>query len=99
MTDDDLDFLLSAPLEEVGDAGFSVAVAARIERQAWWRERVMLYAPIAAAAAVVPLLPLDEVTDAALRFSTQIANSSAVALAAAAIVLTFAVDRRLREAA
>lgn len=99
MTEDDLDTMLSAPLEEVADAGFSARVAARIERRAWWRERVTLYAPIAAAAAAVPFLPLREVTDTALRLSPEFANSGALALAAAALVLTLTAERGLREVA
>lgn len=97
MNDDDLDALLSTPLDDVADAGFSARVGARIEKQAWWRERLALFAPVAAAAAIVPFLPLREFTDAALRVSPLLADSSALAFAAAALALTISLDQRFRD--
>ncbi len=99
MTDDDLDALLCAPLEDVADDGFSGRIAVRAGRQAWWRERLTLFAPVAAVAALVPFLPGEQLTETALRLSPILANSGAVALAVAALILTLSFERRLRESA
>ncbi|HWA90393.1 MAG TPA: hypothetical protein VG889_10180 [Rhizomicrobium sp.] len=99
MTDDDLDRLLSAPLDTVADNGFSSQVVARAEKGEWWRERIALFAPVAAAAAIAPFLPLRELTEAALRISPLLANSSAIAAAAAALALTLTLERRFNESA
>jgi len=98
MTDDELDTLLCAPLEELADDGFSVKVAARTERAAWWRERFALFAPVAAAAALAPFLPGEELTRAALRLSPELANSGAAAFGIGVLVLTLALEKRFREA-
>lgn len=81
---DDLDILLSQPLDAVPDDGFSARILATVERKAWWRERVTMLAAAAAAAAVLPFVPAGEL--------------GAVALAAGALTLTFAFEQRLREA-
>ena len=99
MTDDDLDQLLSAPLDEVADCGFSARTVVRVEKREWWREHIALFAPVVAIAAIAPFLPLREVSDVALRISPMLADSSAVAAAAAAIVLTLSFERRLSESA
>jgi len=95
---DDLDILLAEPLPEVADDGFSARVVSKIERAAWWRERVTLFAPVAAVAAVLPFLPGDELTQVALKLTPIFAESGAVALAAAALALTLTLERRLSEA-
>jgi len=98
MNESDLDRLLSVPLDDVADAGFSAKLAARIEKRNWWRERVTLFAPVAAAAAIVPFLPLREFTDTALRVSPLLADSSALALAGAVLALTISLEQRFRDA-
>jgi hypothetical protein len=99
MTDDDLDQLLAAPLGGVADSGFSARTVMRIEKREWWREHIALFAPVVAAAAIAPFLPLRALTEAALRISPVLADSSAVAAAVAAIVLTLSFERRLSESA
>jgi hypothetical protein len=95
--DCELDAMLSAPLAEVPDDGFSARVLARTASRASWRDRVTLFAPVAAVAAVLPFVPGAKLTDAALHVTPLIANSAALSLAAAAIVLTLSLDARLRE--
>jgi|SRR6185312_1220056 len=97
MTEDDLDILLSKPLDEVADDGFSMRVATKLQRAAWWREHVMLYAPVAAVAAVVPFLPGEEITAVALRLTPLLAQSGAIAFAAGVLALTITFEQRFRE--
>lgn len=97
MTEADLDTLLCEPLPAMADDGFSAKVVNRLERAAWWRERLTLFAPVAAIAAVVPFLPGEELTHAAMRLSPEIANSGAIAFAVGLIVLTLSLEKRFRE--
>ena len=99
MNDTDLDALLSAPLRDVADAGFSARVALAVARRESWRERLTTYAPVAAIAAVVPFLPGTQIADAASHLTPLIANSVALSIAAAALALTISLDTRLREPA
>lgn len=94
----DLDDMLSEPLEAVADDGFTKRVAAANQR-AVWRERLTLFGPVAAIAALVPFLPVEEFTSAAVRLTPLLANSSAVAFAAAMLALTLSLDAKLRDAA
>ena len=97
MNDDDLDALLSAPLPELADTGFSTRVASKIaERQGWW-DRLTVFAPVVAVAAALPFVPAARLTDAALHVTPLIANSAALSIAAAALVITISVEQRLRE--
>jgi hypothetical protein len=97
MNESDLDALLSAPLRVVADAGFSARVAVAVARRESWRERLTTYAPIAAIAAVVPFLPGAQIADAASHLTPLIANSVALSIAAAALILTISFEQRLRE--
>jgi hypothetical protein len=99
MNDDALDRLLSEPLGEVADSGFSARTVVRLERQAWWRERAALLLVLAGGGAIVPLPSLHELTEAVHRLSPMLASSSAVAAAAAALALTLSFERRLAESA
>ncbi len=98
MNDDDLDAMLSAPLGEVADGGFSSRVLSRVTAYTAWRERLTMYALVVAAAAVVPFLPGAQFAHAAMHLTPLIADSSAIAIAAAALVLTLSFDQRFREA-
>ena len=97
MDDANLDALLAAPLDDVADDGFSSRVAARViqtqERHAWFT----MLAPMLALCALVPFLPLEEFTHAMVRVTPVIANSGAISLALAVLILTFMIDQRLRE--
>ena len=97
--DRELDAMLSAPLAEMADDGFCARVLARTTTRVSWRDRLMPFAPVAAVAAVLPFIPGAKLTDAALHVTPLIANSAALSLAAAALVLTLTVDRNLRDAA
>ncbi|GEM_PF-1986846 len=97
MNDGDLDALLSTPLGDVADAGFSKRVALAVAQREGWRERLTTYAPIAATAAVVPFLPGAQIAEAASHLTPLIANSVALSIAAAALILTISFEQRLRE--
>jgi hypothetical protein len=97
MNDDGLDALLSAPLPDVADAGFSTRVATKIATRQSWLDRVTLYTPIAAAAAVVPFLPGAKLGEAAARITPMIANSAGLSIAAGVLVLTILFEQRLRD--
>ncbi|MBV8976054.1 MAG: hypothetical protein JO261_01455 [Alphaproteobacteria bacterium] len=100
MTDDrELDALLSEPLAEVFDRGFSARVTARIERRAAWLDSAMFWAPLAVAAVAIPFLPVQELSAAVQRISPEIAGSGALAFAAAIMALTLSLDRSLQERA
>ena len=97
MDDANLDALLAAPLDDVADNGFSSRVTARViktqERRAW----LTMLVPIVALCALVPFLPLEEFTHAIVRVTPMIANSGAISLALAVLILTYMIDQRLRE--
>ncbi len=95
--DENLDALLATPLAAVADNGFSSRVTARAmqtqERRGW----LTMLVAVVALCALVPFLPLDEFTHAVLRLTPVIANSAAISLALAVLILTFMLDQRLRE--
>lgn len=95
--DDRLDAMLAAPLAPVADDGFAARVAAARSRAAW-RERLTMFGPVAAIAALVPFLPAGEFTGAALHLTPLLA-SGPVAFALGLLALTLSLDARLREAA
>jgi hypothetical protein len=97
MTDDDLDAMLAVPLGDMADAGFSSRVLSRVTARTAWRERLTMYAPVAAAAAVIPFLPGAQFAHAAVHLTPLIADSGAIAIAAAALALTMSLDQRFRE--
>jgi hypothetical protein len=93
----DLDTILSAPLADVPDHGFSLRVADRIEARALRNERLTWGIPALAAAAVAPFLPLREITGTVVHLGPALAGSTALSLAAAAIILTLSLEQRFRE--
>ena len=95
--DSKLDAMLSAPLEDVADGGFSAGIAHRIERQEVWSERFVWGIPALAACALAPFLPVREFTDTVLHLGPAIADSTALSLAAAALVLTISFEQRFRD--
>ena len=95
--DGKLDTMLSTPLEDVADEGFSAHVMHHIERDDAWRERLVLGIPALAACALAPFLPVEEITHTFLRLGPAIASSAAFSIAAAALVLTISFEQRYRE--
>ena len=97
-----IDDLLSQPLPSVPDNGFSRRVMMRV--RAAESRRMVLYATAAAAAAtlVCLLVPMDVISTRVLGvISTQVSaaivqigSSTAVGLAAAAMLLTYLWDRQ-----
>jgi hypothetical protein len=94
MNDERLDALLRTPLAPVDDAGFSAAVMARMAPAshplAWLEIAVLAVSALLA----LMFLPTRAVTDVAVQLSTQLANSTAAAMACLAIVATVYLLRR-----
>ena len=89
---DELDILLSQPLPSVADDGFSARVMARVHRHR--RLRFAVAAAYVAVCVVLTflLLPVQSV-GAELNFViTQVASSTAVSLAVAALILTLVLE-------
>jgi hypothetical protein len=98
MTDDrNLDVLLSVPLADVTDDGFSMRVGNRIARREMWSERLVWGVPAFAAVALAPFVPVQEFTDTVMRLGPAVASSAAISLAAAALVLTISFEQRYRD--
>jgi hypothetical protein len=97
MNDDGLDVLLSTPLSDVADAGFCARVTTKIATRQSWLDRVTLYTPIVAVAAVVPFLPGAKLGEAAAHITPLIANSAGLSIAAGVLVLTILFEQRLRD--
>jgi hypothetical protein len=97
MDDRNLDVLLSAPLADVADDGFSMRLGNRIARREVWSERFVWGVPALAAAALAPFVPVQELTDTVTRLGPAMAGSAAISLAAAALVLTISFEQRYRE--
>ena len=98
MIDDaNLDAMLSAPLDGVADAGFSLRVANAIERRQSWRERLTWIVPLLAAAIAAPFLPTQRMAEAAFQLGPALAGSLAVSVAAGILVLTITFEQRYRD--
>jgi len=93
----DLDTLLSAPLPDVPDNGFSLRVIDKIEARETWRERLTWGLPALAACAVAPFVPLRELTGTVVHLGPTLAGSGALSLAAGIIILTLTLEQRFRE--
>jgi hypothetical protein len=95
MNDDRLDALLQAPLAPVADAGFSASVMARVGRAAhplaWLEIGVLALSALLA----VFFLPVRAAIDVAVQLSTQLANSTAAAMACLAIAVSMFLLRAL----
>ncbi|HVU21139.1 MAG TPA: hypothetical protein VHE09_10435 [Rhizomicrobium sp.] len=94
---DDLDTLLSASLSDVADNGFSLRVMEKIDARELWRERLTWGLPALAACALAPFVPLREFAVAVVHIGPALAGSTALSLAAAAIILTLSLEQRFRE--
>ena len=91
----EIDDLLSQSLPAVEDGGFSMRVVRRIEAEQM-RERMATIVVVAVCAAVVLLfLPVPAINLAIRYLISQLAGSTAVAAAVAAVVLTLAAERQL----
>ena len=93
----DLDTLLSAPLPDLPDNGFSLHVVNKIEVRETWRERLTWGLPALAACAVAPFVPLRELTGTVVHLGPALAGSGALSLAAGVIILTLSLEQRFRE--
>src|ERR1700744_4744990 len=94
---DDLDTLLSAPLPDIADNGFSLHVAGKIEARELWRDRLTWGLPALAACAIAPFIPLREMTSTAVHLGPALAGSTAISLAVGVMILTLSLEQRFRE--
>ncbi|HTT96539.1 MAG TPA: hypothetical protein VMF58_00700 [Rhizomicrobium sp.] len=94
---DDLDILLSAPLPDVADHGFSMRVVEKIEAREVWNERLTWGLPALVACLAAPFLPLREFAGTVVHLGPALAGSTALSLAAGAIILTLSLEQRFRE--
>jgi hypothetical protein len=91
----ELDELLSQPLPDVEDSGFSSRVAARLHaerRRRWWTAAAAVAACLVLAVLLLPLKAIGAGLGATL---PQIAGNWAVNLAMGLIVLSFLAEREL----
>ncbi|HTT85442.1 MAG TPA: hypothetical protein VMF67_18340 [Rhizomicrobium sp.] len=95
MNDENLDALLRTPLPPIVDAGFSKAVIARMAPAS--HPLVWLEIAVLALSALLALafLPFRALTDVAVQVSSQLANSTAAAMACLAIVVSVYLLRKL----
>jgi hypothetical protein len=97
MNEDQLDAMLSAPLADVADSGFSARIASRIETREVWSERLTWGLPALAVCAAAPFLPMQQISSTFAHLGPALAGSTALSLAAAAIVLTLSFEQRFRD--
>lgn len=88
-----LDEMLSQPLPDVPDNGFSVRVIARVRQAERRRAAVIAFVSITVTTILCLLLPLHHITGEIAVAMVQIGTSPLVALAGALLVLTFFIDR------
>ncbi len=93
---DALDALLARPLDEVADDGFSSRVVARVSASERRRHYLAFLVPLIGVCALVPFLPFSEFGDTMAHLPPMLAGSGPIALALAALILTFSLEQRLR---
>jgi len=91
---DELDILLSQPLPSVADGGFAARVMYRVRTQQLWRRTLSILGVSACVLLAIVLLPLHSIGTEFGTLVPKIAGSWAVNFAAAALVLTFLLDRQ-----
>lgn len=98
MNDDmNLDELLSQPLPEVADNGFSDRVVVRVKAEERRYFYVIAIACVVAATALCVLVPMHDITAAIGVTVYDLGTSAMLAWAGAALVLTYLVDRLLAD--
>ena len=90
-----LDELLSEPLPDVPDNGFAARVIARVKAEERRRAAVIMIATVIGVTALCFFIPLSMFTAAIGVATFQLGTSPLVGWAAAALVLTFLIDRVL----
>ena len=90
---DDLDTLLSAPLPAIDDASFSRRVTAHVAAAQQRRMFVDLAAIVAATGVFLAVVPLAAINNAIETVTLNLGSSLPVAVAIAALVLTFTLAR------
>lgn len=90
-----LDEILSQPLPDVPDNGFTARVIARVKTEERRRAATIMIATVIGVTALCFFIPLQVFTAAIGLMVFQLGTSSLVALAAAVLVLTFLIDRML----
>jgi hypothetical protein len=95
--DGNLDAMLSAPLDDVADNGFSLRIAHVIERRQSWQEQLTWVVPLFAAAIAAPFVPIGRIGEMFTRMGPAVGGSAALSLALAALVLTISFEQRYRD--
>ena len=85
---DDLDLLLSRPLEKPTDAGFSVRVFAGLGRMRARDDSIEIAAWVLAALCILALLPMTDAGQMVALSASQLAASLPFALGVALLLLT-----------
>lgn len=88
-----LDEMLSQPLPDVPDNGFSERVIARVEGESRLKSLAIVIAAIAGVTLLCLLVPMPEFTASVGVALLQVGLSPIASLAVGALVLTFLVDR------
>jgi hypothetical protein len=88
-----LDEMLSQPLPDVPDNGFSARVMARVEQQERYKLVQIILISVVAAALASLLLPIRAMVGDFAAGLIVMSNSASFAIAAAVIALTFLIDR------
>jgi hypothetical protein len=88
-----IDDLLSQPLADVPDNGFSARVVARIRAEEWWHLFGMLALGLMSIVAVALVLPLPVMSLELGRVVFDIGKQVGVSLALGVIVLSFLLER------
>jgi hypothetical protein len=91
---DELDILLSQPLPFVADGGFTTRTVHRVRTQRLWHRSLSFAGVTACVLLAIVLLPLHTIGTEFGTLVPKIAGSWAVNFAAAALVLTFLLDRQ-----
>ncbi len=94
---DELDALLAMAPADVSDSGFSARVMARVTAIEARRSRIAMLIVALCVFVLVPFLPMREIGVAMLRAGPVLAGSAAFSIAIGVLILTFSLERRLRE--
>jgi hypothetical protein len=92
-----LDEMLSQPLPDVPDDGFSARVIVRVKAEERRKNIAIVVAGVTSAVLICLLLPLHAIIGDLAASLIQIATSPMIGLATAACVLTFLIDRILTD--
>ena len=97
MTESELDRLLTAPLAEIGDRGFSANVTESVARLQREREYWIMAALFAAGAILLAQLPLVSLGNTLEKVTWELGSSAPLAIAIGMLVLSNSLARLLAD--